>query len=213
MSEAEKTTEARLLRDARTGDQDAIGELLQHYRQRIAKMVAVRMDPKIRSRVDQSDVVQDAYLEVAKRLPEYLEAPRAPFLRWVRKIANHKLIDVHRQHLGAQMRTAEQELSLDRIVRPAASSICLANQLMGRMGTPSQAVVQMENIAALQGALDEMKEEDREILVLRQFEELSNQETADELGIEPAAASKRFTRALQRLKIILEGLGLSEFEQ
>lgn len=197
-----------LFQKARSGDQDAVDELLRQYRPRILKMVSVRMDPRIRGRVDQSDVVQDAFLEVARRLPEYLDSPGSPLFLWIRKIAGYKLIDVHRRHMGAQARRADQEMSIDRASRPAASSVWLAQYLVDRIDSPSQLVSRKETIAALQEALDSMNPDDREILVLRQFEELSNQEAAQELGIEPAAASKRFVRALRRLQSILEQLGL-----
>lgn len=199
-----------LLQKARDGDPVALDELLRLYRPRILKMVNFRIDPRIRSRVDQSDVVQETFMEASKRLPDYLEAPRSPFFLWIRKIAGQKLIDVHRRHLGAQCRNAGQEFSVGQINRPAASSVWLAQHLVDRIGTPSQICVREETTTAIQEAIDSMNPDDREILVMRQFEELSNQEAAQELGIEPAAASKRFVRALQRLQSTVEQLGLTQ---
>ncbi len=197
-----------LWQKAQGGDPAAVDELLRQYRPRIVKMVTLRIDPRIRGRVDQSDVVQETFLEVTRRLPEYLEQPGSPFFLWIRKIAGHKLIDAHRRHLGAQARRADREMSIDQAHRPAASSVWLAQQLVDGMDTPSRLVAREETMAALREGLDSMNPDDREILVLRQFEELTNQEAAQELGIEPAAASKRFVRALQRLQSILTSLGL-----
>jgi RNA polymerase sigma-70 factor (ECF subfamily) len=128
----------------------------------------------------------------------------------LRQIAGHKIIDVHRRHLGAQARNADLEISLDSGGRPLATSFCLAAQLLGQLTSPSQALIQAETRIALQDAINAMEPLDREILALRHFEELSNVEAAQELGIEPAAASKRFVRALQRLQRTLQDLGLVE---
>ena len=201
-----------LLRKAQHGYNIAFEKLLREYRPRILKMVKFRIDPRIRGRVDQSDVVQETFLEVARQLPNF-ETAGPPFFLWLRKIAGNKLIDLHRRHLGAQARNADQEISIDQTNRPAASSVWLAQQLIDRIDTPSQVVSRMETRAALQAAIDSMKPDDREILVLRQFEELSNQEAAQELDIEPAAASKRFIRAIRRLQSILEQVGFDRSVQ
>lgn len=201
---------AQLLQKVKDGDQNAAEELLRQYRPRISKMVNFRIDPRIRGRVDQSDVVQETYLEVATRLPKYLEAPEAPFFLWIRSIARHKLVDAHRRHLGAQLRSVNQEISIQQANRDASSSIWLAQHLVADIDTPSRMAVRQEKVTALQNALESMSADDREILVLRHFEELSNQEAAEELGIETAAASKRFVRALQRLQVILQNLGMDQ---
>jgi RNA polymerase sigma-70 factor (ECF subfamily) len=199
-----------LFERARAGDQEAIGDLLRSHRARLLNMVRTRLNPRIRGRVDESDVVQEAFLEAAQRLPEYLAGPRTPFFLWLRQILGHKIVDAHRRHLGAQVRNAEREISLDTGGRPIATSLCLAAQLLGQLTSPSQAMIRAETRVALQEAINAMEPLDREILALRHFEELSNQEAAQELGIEPAAASKRFVRALQRLQCILQDLGLVE---
>lgn len=199
-----------LIERAAGGDRDAMGELFERYRSRLKKMVRIRLNRRLQGRLDDSDVLQEAYVEAAKRLPDYLEAPRAPFFLWLRQITSQKLIDVHRRHLGAKARDAGLDISLHRGRMPMATSVSLAAQLLGRLTSPTRAAVKAETRLALQQALGEMEEIDREILSLRHFEHLSNQEAAEELGIEPAAASKRYLRALKRLKKILAELGLVE---
>jgi len=164
----------QLLERARAGEGEAINDLLRLHRARLLRMVRTRLNPRIRGRVDESDVVQETYLETAKRLPEYLAEPRAPFFLWLRQITGHRIIDVHRRHLGAQARNADMEISLDTGGRPIATSLCLAAQLLGQLTTPSQVLVRAETRAALQDAINATEPQDREILALRHFEELSN---------------------------------------
>lgn len=198
-----------VLQRACQGDTRGLNELFEAHRTRLCKMVKTRLNPQIQGRVDASDVVQDSFLEATKRLREYVEAPKAPLFLWLRQILGHKIIDVHRRHLGADARNAELEISLQQ-QRPQASSVCIAAQLIGNVSTPSRLAIREETRVALQDAINQMDSQDREILVLRQFEELSNIEAAAELGIEPAAASKRFVRALQRLQRILVSLDLMD---
>src|SRR5439155_12884123 len=123
-----------------------------------------------------------------------------PFFLWARALTGQRLVDVHRQHLGAQMRAAGQEVALFRGALPQADSVSLANQLLGRLTSPTQAAIRAEMQIRLQEALNTMDPIDREVLILRHFEELSNSETAEILDIQKAAASKRYVRALTRLK-------------
>jgi RNA polymerase sigma-70 factor (ECF subfamily) len=171
------------------------------------RMVQLRLDRRLQGRVDPSDVLQEAYLEVADSLPAYLADPRIPFYLWARFITGRKLQAVHRHHLGVQARDAGREVSLHRGPFPQASSASPAEQLLGRFATPSQAAVKAELRLKVQEALDGMDAIDREVLALRHFEELSNAETAQALGIGEAAASHRFVRALRRLKAILSAGG------
>jgi RNA polymerase sigma-70 factor (ECF subfamily) len=182
--------------------------LFDRYRDRLKKMVRMRLNPRLQGRVDDSDVLQDAYVEAARRLPDYLKGPRAPFFLWLRQITSQRLIDVHRRHLGARARDAGLEISLHRGRLPLASSVSLAAQLIGRLTSPSEAAARAETRLALQEALNRMEELDREILSLRLYEDMSNQEAAQELGVEEKTASKRYVRALQRLQKVLAELGL-----
>lgn len=193
---------------AAEGDTRAQDRLFDRYRDRLKKMVRMRLNPRLQGRVDDSDVLQDTYVEAARRLPDYLKGPRAPFFLWLRQITSQRLIDVHRRHLGARARDAGLEISLHRGRLPLASSVSLAAQLLGRLTSPSEAAVRAETRLALQEALNRMDELDREILSLRLYEDMSNQEAAQELGVEEKMASKRYVRALQRLQKLLAELGL-----
>jgi RNA polymerase sigma-70 factor (ECF subfamily) len=169
-------------------------------------MVALRLDRRLQGRVDASDVIQETFLDALARLPEYLRQPSMPFFLWLRFLAGQKLLELHRHHLGAQMRDAGREISLYRGSLPRASSAALAAQLLGRETRPSEAAIRAERKIRLQEALNSMDPLDREVLALRHFEQLNNAETAQALGLGESAASKRYIRALKKLKEILTSL-------
>jgi RNA polymerase sigma-70 factor (ECF subfamily) len=195
-----------LLRRAKAGDEGALGELFARHRRQLRRMIHLRLDRRLAGRLDPSDVLQEAYLDLAKRFPEYVANPELPFYTWLRALTGQKLTDLHRHHLGAKMRNAGQEVSLYRGALPPVSSASLANQLLGRLTSPTQAAIRAEMQIRLQEALNSMDSLDREVLVLRHFEELGNSETAAVLGIQQSAASRRYTRALQRLRDILDSI-------
>jgi RNA polymerase sigma-70 factor (ECF subfamily) len=198
------TTE--LLARARAGDKAALEALFSRHRERLRRMVETRLDRRLQARVDASDVIQDAYVELVTRLDEYLRDPRLPFFLWLRLVVGERLLKIHRHHLGTQMRDAGREISLYRSALPAASSTALAAHLLGKHTSPSQAAVRAERLLRLQEALNTLDPMDREILSLRHFEELTSSEAALVLGIEEAAAAKRYVRALKRLKVFLAAL-------
>lgn len=190
-------------RRMRGGDATALAELFSHFQPQLRRMVDLRLDARLGGRVSPSDVLQEAYLDALKRLEHFTHQPDMPAYVWLRLIAGQRLVDVHRQHLGAQMRDAGQEISINRDGTAGASSMCLAAQLVGHLPSPSQAAARRELTEKLEAALNTLDPIDREVLSLRHFEELSNRETAAVLGIEPAAASKRYIRALDRLKTVV----------
>jgi RNA polymerase sigma-70 factor (ECF subfamily) len=202
----EESHSTELLRRAAAGDQDAVSALFTCYRDRLRGMVRLRLNRRLQGRVDPSDVLQEAYLEICKHFTDYVRAPNLPFYLWLRHITGQKLIALHRQHLGAQMRDADREVSLYRGALPQASSVSLAAQLLGRLTAPSQAALRAELQIRVQEALNGMDPLDREVLALRHFEMLSNTETAQVLGLKKSAASNRYIRALGRLKDILAAL-------
>jgi RNA polymerase sigma-70 factor (ECF subfamily) len=205
-----------LLRRARAGDPQALAGLFAHYRDRLRRMVRLRLDRRLSGRLDASDVLQETYLEFARRFPDYADSPALPFYVWLRSLTGQKLIDLHRQHLGAKMRDAGLEVSLYRGALPQASSASLANQLLGRLTSPSRAAIRAETQIRVEEALNGMDPLDREVLTLRHFEMLSNGETARVLGITTKAASKRYLRALERLQealSLLPGFGDSAGRQ
>jgi RNA polymerase sigma-70 factor (ECF subfamily) len=186
----------------RSGGLKALAELFTEHRDRLERMVRFRMDRRVSSRVDVADVLQEAYLDAAKRVEAYLARPEAPFFVWLRGIAANTLADIHRRHLGAELRDAARDQSL-YAKAPEASSELLAAQLAGHLTSPSQAAIRDEAAAKVEAALREMDEIDREVLALRHFEQLSNNEVAEVLGLSKTAASNRYVRALGRLKDIL----------
>jgi RNA polymerase sigma-70 factor, ECF subfamily len=194
-----------LLRQAHAGDPQALAALFTGCRERLRQMVRLRLDRRLQGRLDPDDVLQEAYLDFARRLPEYIANPALPFYLWLRALTGQRLIDVHRQHLGARMRDAAQEVSLYRGALPQASSASLAAQLLGRLTSASQAAIRAETQIRVQEALNAMDPVDREVLTLRHFEMLSNDETAHVLGLRKSAASHRYVRALKRLKDVLAG--------
>lgn len=192
-----------LLRQARRGDAHALGELFCLHEQRLRVMILLRMDRRIQGRVDVDDVLQEIYLEYARSLGGYEAFQGMPFRLWLRMIAGRKLQAIHRKHLGTAARDADREVSLCIEPLPGVSSCSLAIQLLGRHTTPSQAAVRAELQLRLQGALNEMASIDREVLALRHFEQMTNAEVANVLGISQAAASNRYVRALRRIKDLL----------
>jgi RNA polymerase sigma-70 factor, ECF subfamily len=196
----------RLLEQARAGDQEALNALFARHRPRLRRMVDMRLDRQLQARIDASDVIQEAYVEVVTRLNEYLNQSSYPLLLWLRLIVGERLLKLHRHHLGAQMRDAGLEVSIYRGALPEASSAALAAQLLGRHTSPTQAAVRAERMMRLQEALNTLDAMDREVLSLRHFEELSLAETALSLGIEESAAAKRYIRALKRLKATLANM-------
>jgi RNA polymerase sigma-70 factor (ECF subfamily) len=195
-----------LLRRAGDGNAEALAVLFDRYRERLRKMIRLRLDRRLCGRLDPSDVLQETYLDLAKRFPEYAAKPALPFFLWLRWLTGQKLIDLHRQHLGTKMRNAGQEVSLYRGPLPQASSESLAAQLLGKLTSPSRAAIRVETQIRVQEGINSMDPMDREVLVLRHFEMLSNADTAKVLGISTKAASNRYVRALERLKEILSVL-------
>jgi RNA polymerase sigma-70 factor (ECF subfamily) len=191
---------------------EQLARLFEQRRTQLRRMVALRLDHRLQGRIDPSDVIQEAYLEASVRLADYRENPAMPLFVWLRFITAQKLLVLHRRHLGAKVRDAGREVSLYRGALPEATSAALAAQLVGRYTTPSQAAMRAELRLRVQDALNLMDPIDREILALRHFEQLSNAEAAHVLEIDESAASKRFVRALRRLKEVLASLpgGLAE---
>jgi RNA polymerase sigma-70 factor (ECF subfamily) len=195
-----------LLHRARAGDQQALNEIFSRHRDRLRRMVQMRLDWRLQARIDGSDVIQEAFLEAATRLDEYVQNPSMPLFLWLRFLVGERLMILHRRHLGAQMRDARREVSLYRDALPEASSAALAARLLGRETSPTQAAVRAERMLRLQEALNTIDPLDREVLTLRHFEQLTRTETAQVLGIAEPAAAKRYVRALKRLKEILAAM-------
>ena len=188
------------------GDDRAWDALMTPHRERLRRMIALRLDHRLQGRVDPSDVIQESALDAARRLPEYARNPSLPFYLWLRYLAAQRLMEQHRRHLGAKVRDARREVSLYRGTCPETTSVHLASFLLGENSTPSQAAVRVEEQLRLQHALDLLPAIDREVLALRHFEQLSNAEAAEVLGLDASATSKRYKRAVVHLKDALHKL-------
>lgn len=185
--------------------EEALADYFSVVRERLKRIVDFRLDYRLNGRVSQSDVLQDTYVRAAKRIDSFLDKPDMPFFVWLRLEVNQRLLEVHRHHFGAEKRDVRREFSMQK---PNAcsgqTSVALAAHLVAQLTSPSQVVERAEQIRALEVSLNEMNELDREVIALRHFEELSNTETAEVLDINPAAASKRYLRALKRLREIMQ---------
>lgn len=189
-----------VLRRGVDGDAALLSEVWNSHQGRLRKLVKLRLDRRLQGRIDPTDVLQEAFIDFAERAPEYAKDPKMPLYLWLRLITGQRLQLLHRHNLGAQKRDAGREVSLHRGAMPQATSVSLAAQLMGRFTSVTQAVQRAEMQVILQEAVNAMEPIDREILALRHFEELSNAETAEVLGIETSAASSRHVRALKKLR-------------
>jgi RNA polymerase sigma-70 factor (ECF subfamily) len=204
---ADSAETSRLLARMRTGDASACGELFKRHRPYLRRLVEFRIDPRLRARVDPSDVVQEAQMEATRRLDTYLTERPMPFRLWLRQIAYDRLLMLRRQHIKAERRAVERDVHL-----PERSSLVLAQQLLAGGPAPDEQMVRLEFARRVREAVQRLSDADREMMLLRNFEGLSNQEVARLLEIEPVAASKRYGRALLRLRKILMQNGLTESE-
>jgi RNA polymerase sigma-70 factor (ECF subfamily) len=200
MSGQDRSSLEDLLERVRQRDAAAVAEVFDHYRDRLRRMVRLRLDRRLQGRLDPSDVLREALLDVAARAAEYAARPDMPFFLWLRMITGQRLLQIHRRHLPARMRDAAYELSLYGGALPEANSVSLAAQLLGRMTAASAAAMRAELQLKLQEVLNAMDPLDREVLALRHFEELTNAEIATVLQLSEAGASHRYIRALKRLK-------------
>ena len=192
-----------LERRLRDGDAEALAEVFSGERERLWRVIHFRVAEPLRGRLDPDDVLQEAFLAASQRLKHYAESPAtSPFI-WLRMIVNQTLVDLNRRHLGAQRRDAGREVSLDGAPYAQATSASVAIQLVGNFTSPSGAAARADQHKLVQNAIEQMDPIDREVLALRHFEELTNSEVAEALGIEQKAASIRYIRALRRLKEIL----------
>jgi RNA polymerase sigma-70 factor (ECF subfamily) len=194
-----------LLERARRDDPTALPELFARHQAELRQAVALRLDRRLAARVGVSDVLQDTYLEALRRLPDYLAQPALPFGLWLRWLAREQLLTAHRRHLLADRRAAGREGP----PLPPDSSSVFVGALLGKGPSPSQAVAAAEAAQKLRVALDQLDDDERDLILWRHFEHLPNHEIARLLAISDAAASKRYVRALERLRGLLLGLGLS----
>jgi RNA polymerase sigma-70 factor (ECF subfamily) len=200
--EADKTQE--LLAGAKAGDAEAAGRLMERHRDSLRRMVQLRLDQKIQRRIDVSDVVQDVLIEANRRLQDYLQnAAGMPFHLWLRQIAQDRIIDAHRRHRASAKRSVDRERPLAMPAADDHSTLELAAQLADRQLTPAAAATQAELAKLVEAAIAKLPDQDCEIIIMRHYEQLSNQEIAQALGLTEPAASMRYLRAIRRLKELM----------
>jgi RNA polymerase sigma-70 factor (ECF subfamily) len=203
-------TTQELLEQVRAGNSTAVDRLLEKHRDALRRLVDLRLDRRIRQRIDASDIVQDVLLDANRRLRAYAENPSMPFHLWLRQMARDRVIDAHRRHRGSSKRSVDREQSANVPLGVDGSTMELAAQLSDQELTPAAAAVMHELHLRFQAAIEEMSEDDREIILMRHFEELSNQEVAQALGLSEPAASMRYLRAIRRLRMLLDVSGHGE---
>jgi RNA polymerase sigma-70 factor (ECF subfamily) len=199
------STETQQLLDfARAGDHNARDQLLDRHREALRRMINLRMDPMLKRRVDASDIVQDVLIEAHRRLSDYLNSTNMPFQLWLRHLARDHLIDSHRHHRGAAKRSIDREQPACDPRFQDQSALDLVALARDRQLTPAAAATQRELELRFQAAIETLDETDREVVLMRHFEQLSNQETAQALGLSEPAAGMRYLRAMRRLRALLQ---------
>lgn len=201
---------ARLLAGAREGNSEAIDALLARHRDSLRRLVDLRMDQQIKQRIDASDVVQDVLVEANRRLQDYLRNPSIAFHLWIRQIAKDRIIDAHRRHRVSAKRSVDCEQVLATHGAFDQSSLDLVSQLRDRQLTPAAQAAQREIVIQVDQAVHRLDEHDREMILMRHYEQLSNQEIAQALGLSEPASSMRYLRALKRLRALMENDGSGE---
>jgi RNA polymerase sigma-70 factor (ECF subfamily) len=196
-----------LLQRAESGDRQAFDDLFARHRPYLRQLVELRLDSRLRSRVDPSDVVQEAHLEAFRRLGNYLQERPMPFRLWLRQIAYDRTLNAWRHHGGTARRAAGREVPL-----PERSSLVLAQRLLAGGSTPSQGLARRELAQRLRQAIAQLPRTDREVILMRHFEGLSNQEVGCLMGMDPGTVSKRHGRAMLRLHRLLFADGMRESE-
>jgi RNA polymerase sigma-70 factor (ECF subfamily) len=199
--ESEKTKQ--LLAGAKSGDPEAVNHLLERHRDAVHRLVRMRLDQKIRRRIDVSDVVQDVMIEANRRLQDYLQNPVLSFHLWVRQIAKDRIIDAHRRHRVSAKRSVDREQAVTAPADMHHSTVDLIACLQDPELTPAAAVAQQEMAKVVEHAISDLNEQDAEIIVMRHYEQLTNQEVAAVLELTEPAAGMRYLRAVRRLREML----------
>jgi len=205
MAPTDSSETRELMDQTSAGDPEAFERLFAHFRPYLRRVVGARLDSRLRARVDPSDVVQETQMEAFRRLPDYLRRRPMPFRLWLRKTAHERMLVLRRRHAGAECRSVKREAPL-----PEQSSLLLAQPFLANGPSPSQALDKGELARRVRAAVSRLSEADQELLLMRTFEGLSNQEVGCVLGVDPGTASKRYGRALVRLHHLLAAEGLTE---
>ena len=199
--QSDKTEE--LLAGAKDGDGSAVNRLLDRHRDPVRRLVQLRLDRRIQGRIDVSDIVQDVMVEANRRLQQYLQNPSMAFHLWIRQIAKDRIIDAHRRHRVSAKRSVDTDRPLAAPAGMDRSTFELAMQISDAEITPAAAAMQREITRKVEQAIGQLGEQDHEIILMRHYEHLSNQEVAAALELTEPAASMRYLRAIRRLRSLL----------
>ncbi|MGB1931085.1 MAG: sigma-70 family RNA polymerase sigma factor [Mariniblastus sp.] len=202
----------QLIANAKAGDHSAVNQLMDRHRNSLNHLVRMRLDKKVQNRVDVSDVVQDVLVEANRRLQRYLETPVMPFHLWLRQIAKDRIIDAHRRHRVSAKRSVDREQQLFAPGGHDQSSIQLASLLGDSKITPAAAALQKELAKKIEHSISQLEERDSEIIIMRHYEHLTNQEISKILNLSEPAASMRYLRAIRRLRELMQTEELSQTE-
>lgn len=199
---SDDVTEQLLTRSGR-GDPSASAALLEIHRERLRRMVAWRMDPRVSARVDPSDVVQETLIEASQKMPEYLRERPVPFYPWLRRMAWQRLVKLHEFHMHTAKRTVTREVH--RVMSlPDHSSQLLVNQLVDSQITPSQSLMKDELVRRLHTLLGQLPPRDFEVLAMHYIEQMSRADIAAALEISVSAVNMRHMRAIVRIRTLME---------
>ena len=203
----DSSTTTRLLDEIQAGDSSALAQLVTVHRDYLRRLVDLRIDAALRARVDPSDVIQETHMVITRRIDDFVRSRPTLFRLWLRQTALEQLIAARRRHLRAEKRSAYREVLLSD-----ASSLAIARKLIS--SSPSKAMQRKELARQVRAAIGELSELDREVLLLRHVEELTNIEVAKVLNIQTAAARKRHGRAFRRLcqQLVVFGLSPDSFQ-
>jgi RNA polymerase sigma-70 factor, ECF subfamily len=202
----DQSTLVKSIRRAREGENGALAELFEFYRDHLRRMVCFRFDHRLASRVSPSDVIQEAYIDAAKRLSHFDGHDPTAFFVWIRQITGQTMVDIHRRHIAYQNRDVRREAAAHPTNPSQSTAWCITARLFSQTSSPSMKAQRSEMEDLLKQGISRMDPIDREVLALRHFEELTNNEVARVLGLKPTAATNRYFRAIQRLKKIMDHL-------
>lgn len=196
----------RLLQGAVPGeDSAALAEAFARHRERLRKMVRLRLDGRLRRQVSSAAVLEQVYCDACRRLGEYLADPSAAFFLWLRLLTAERIQQLHQQHFGDQAPSTGQEFCPYQRPLPAVHAASMAAQLLGERAA-HQAALRADQLLRLQSALNSLQPLDREVVALRHFEELTLDEAACVLGLDRASATLRYLEALKRFNEILKSI-------
>jgi RNA polymerase sigma-70 factor (ECF subfamily) len=198
-SSSDSSDVVQLAQRAATGDDLAFANLFGRYRDHLRRYVDLRLHANLRRRFDASDVVQETQIEAHRRLGDFLERRPMPMRIWLRSMARERMLNLQEKHLHRQKRSVRREVGL-----PDRSSVMLAHQLVTGGLSPSKEMIKQEDRKAVASAINQLKETDREVLLMRFIEGLSYQEIGCTLSINESAAAKRCGRALERLYEVIQ---------